>query len=78
MGKNASVRREEGAWKLVARGIQFDSADHTKPNPQQTYRVTVIYCLQPGHRDDIAPFPQTITIKVTHTRPPAPQAVPDS
>jgi hypothetical protein len=60
---------------LVAHGIEFDPADHTKPNPKLTYRVTVIFCLQPGHCDQIVPFPQTITIRVMHERPPAPAPV---
>lgn len=52
----------------VVQGMQFDPADHTKPNPKLTYRVTVIFCLQPDNCDSMVPFPQTTTIIVAGER----------
>jgi hypothetical protein len=65
--ESAPVRLNEGALKVV-QGMQFDPADHTKPNPKLTYRVTVIFCLQPGNCDRLVPFPQTTTIIVVGGR----------
>jgi hypothetical protein len=65
--ESAPERLNEGALKVIQR-MQFDPADHTKPDPNLTYRVTVIFCLQPGHCGHIVPFPQTTTVMVAAER----------
>jgi hypothetical protein len=59
----------EAAVKVVARGgIRFDPSDPTEPAPQYVYRITVIFCLQPGHCDFFVPFPNTTPIIIRKQR----------
>lgn len=62
----------EGALKVVAAGrvggMRFDPSDPTETDPKQMYRVTVIFCLQPGHCDFFVPFPYTTSIIVQKRR----------
>jgi hypothetical protein len=60
-------RLTNGAEKVV-RNLQFDPSDRTTPDPKRTYRVTVIFCIEPDNCGDWAvPFPDTepITVKTT-------------
>jgi hypothetical protein len=52
---DASARLEEGARQII-KSLQFDASDHSRRRPNLTYRVTVIFCLRPGHCDDLVPL----------------------
>jgi TonB family protein len=67
----ASPRLDEAA-RMVIKNLQFDPSDHRQPPPTYTYRVTVIFCLQPGHCDELMPFPGTEPVFVKATKPPEP------
>lgn len=58
-----SLRLNDGALK-VARGMRFDVSGRTKPDPKQAYLVTIIFCMEPGHCDQFAPFPETKAVVV--------------
>jgi TonB family protein len=61
---NGGVRLAEGAARAI-KDLQFVQSDRTKPNLKRPYRVTVIFCLDPGgHCGDIVPFPRTTLIMV--------------
>jgi hypothetical protein len=60
---NGASRLNEGALRVIeSLGLHF--SDRTKPNPKLGYRVTVIFCLQPGNCDRISPFRHTQTMVV--------------
>ena len=58
-----SLRLNEGALK-VARRMRFDVSGRTKPDPKRAYLVTIIFCMEPGHCDQFAPFPETKAVVV--------------
>lgn len=58
------VRLRIGA-ECAVKEMQFDPSDRTKPDPRHRYRVTVIFCLDPGgHCGAIVSFPHTTPIVV--------------
>jgi hypothetical protein len=63
----ANARLREGALRVV-KSLQFDPSDPTKPNPKYTYRVTVIFCLQPSNCEGILAFPDTEPVIVKATQ----------
>lgn len=71
---DGSVRLEKGAERLI-KSLPFDPSDRSKPRPTHTYRVTAIFCLRPGHCDDLAPFPGTEAIVVEAPKPPESYAI---
>ena len=60
---NGRARLESTAIKVVS-ALQFDPSDHTKPDPKHAYRVTIIFCLDPGHCGTLSPFSGTHPIVV--------------
>jgi TonB family protein len=62
-GVLGSSRLTDGAVK-VARRMLFDVSGRTKPDPKRAYLVTIIFCLEPGHCDEFAPFPETDAVVV--------------
>jgi TonB family protein len=66
-----SPRLNDGAVK-VARLMRFDVSGRTKPDPKRAYLVTIIFCIEPGHCDQFAPFPKTEAV-VVKTVPPPPR-----
>ena len=57
------------APRVAIDGLKFDPEDRTKPSPKHIYRVTLIFCLRPGHCDDMVPFLGTVPVTVTAKRP---------
>ena len=68
-----STRLNNGAVKL-ARLMRFDVSGRTKPDPKRPYLVTIIFCMEPGHCDQFAPFPKTeaVVVKTMPLLPPQP------
>ena len=61
---NGEGRLGDAAIRAMYEGIYFDPSDHTKPDPKHAYRVTIIFCLEPGHCGTLSPFPGTDSIVV--------------
>ncbi len=68
------VRLDLAALRLIEK-LPFDPADHRKPRSSVTYRVTVIFCLEPGHCERLPPFADTESILVKTTKPPEPDII---
>lgn len=73
--KSAGGARLDVAALRLIQDLPFDPSDHQKPSSGLTYRVTVIFCLKPGHCDDLVPFPGTEPMLVKATKPPEPHII---
>jgi hypothetical protein len=60
------TRLAVGAMKALK--FLFDPSDWSDPDPKAVYRVTIIFCLDPGHCDSLVPFPNTRSIVVKRQR----------
>jgi TonB family protein len=58
-------RLSEGARKVVVGALRVDTSERIKP--MRKYRLTVIFCLQPGNCDNFAAFPGTESVIVKGT-----------
>ena len=60
-----SSRLQAGAYRVV-RGLprMIDPLNRINPDPKHLYRVTVIFCLEPGTCATIAPFADTVPIMI--------------
>lgn len=66
---DVSPRLSEAA-RQVAKAVprMIDPSNRIKPDPNHLYRVTVIFCLQPGNCAKLMPFPDTVPIVIKSTR----------
>lgn len=58
-------RLSEGARKVVVGALRVDTSERIKPT--RKYRLTVIFCLQPGNCDSFVAFPGTESVIVKGT-----------
>jgi TonB family protein len=71
-----TISEAEGSARLnvaamrVIKALQFDPSDRSTSHPKYTYRVTVIFCLQPGNCDQISAYPDTEAVFVKGTKLP--------
>jgi hypothetical protein len=64
-GRRAQGRLEtQTAVKRKSSRARFDVSGRAKPDPKRAYLATIIFCMEPGHCDQFAPFPKTKVVVV--------------